>query len=214
MTTAAMTINAPTINTPDYAAAPTPATEVNKLASLPSIAQHGNIEHRFANIFESMGGKVSLCNSIKIRVNDGRYDWHPDIVAEFSDFIVIVEIKSDSCKSSMGFHHPKHKVPTYHNAMKQALLYGATYKTSKPIVCMIASNREFLAFNPKMFNASALLRNKSEDKSPSAYDLKLAKWIKRQIPFKAMKVCEVNKVVNVPEFLTYLRTKVLDPYAA
>jgi hypothetical protein len=188
--------------------------EVNKLSELPLSAQHNNIEHRFANIFESMGGKVSLCNSIKVKVNDGRFDWHPDLVAEFADFVVVVEIKSEACKSGMAFHHPSHKVPTYHNAMKQALLYGSTYKSEKPIVCMIASNREFLAFNPMMFNKSALLRNKREDVPPSAYDNKLAKWIKRQIPFKAMKVCEVSKIVNVGEFFAYLRNKVVDPYGA
>lgn len=183
------------------------AMSIHSLAAQPSVAAHTGIEVAFANFFTAMDGKVSHNN--KIPSGKGTF-WRPDAVIDFGDFQVILEISSHESSSGMAMIHnqPQNgfKTESHHNKVKQALAYASKMKMDKPTVCMVASNLEFVAFNPNTFNLKALRRNLTT--SPSNYDGKAGQWVKRQAAFKVIKKHSVESLANYTkeEFNTYLRT--------
>jgi hypothetical protein len=183
------------------------AFSLHSLAAQPTVAAHTGIEVAFANFFNAMGGKVSLNNKIP---SGKETFWRPDSVIDFGDFQVILEISSHESSSGMAFIHSQpqngFRTESHHNKVKQALAYASKMNITKPTICMVASNLEFVAFNPESFNLNALRRNLT--KVPSLYDPKAGQWVKKQKAFKVIKKQTVESLANFSkdDFITYLRT--------
>lgn len=195
------------------------------LAALPETAAHGGSEVAFANLFVGFGGKVAVENPVGpiCSKNGGGKRWTSDLVVDFGDFNVIVEVsahKSRSCQAMVGEsvvvkQTKKYGIRTYVNCrdtheskVKQALAYATVADFNKPTVCVVMSNREFLAFNPNTFKLSTLINHiRKSGKSPSQYDHKANAWVKRQEAFKLLKKQSVPSIGKCkPEtFVRYLR---------
>lgn len=189
------------------------AMSIHSLAALPPKAAHVGTEVAFANFFKAMGGNVThsvrVPSGLKDKMKNPRI-WVADAVVDFGDFQVILEISSHESTSGMAFVHPQPQADcpteTHHNKVKQALAYAAKSVLVKPTVCMVASNLEFIAFNPESFKLKAMTNYITT--APSQYDGKASQWVKKQ---KAFKVIQKQKVASLAdyskaEFISYLRT--------
>jgi hypothetical protein len=182
------------------------AMSIHSLASQPTMAAHAGIEVAFANFFSAMGANVA---HVKIPMGtDGRCAWRPDAVIDFGDFQVILEISSHESEGGMAMYQTKNGYTweTHHHKIKQALAYSSKIKMDKPTVCMVASNLEFVAFNPSTFNLKALQRNLTN--RPSQMDGKACRWVKKQAAFKVIKKHQVETLSKFDRetLIAYFRT--------
>ena len=184
---------------------------LHALANQPAKSSHSGTEAAYCNFFTSMGAKIH--QNVKIPVNQGKGFnlWCPDMVVDFGDFQVIVEVKTHI--STLGFLQKsvsKGYEYIYDNLfapVKQVLAYFAQGETMwmKPTICMAVSNLEFVIINPLKFNRKALLRNITTQ--PSGHDTQANNWVKSQKAFKALvkhNVSALNKITP-DEFKAMLR---------
>ena len=191
------------------------ALSLHSLANQPVKSSHSGTEAAYCNFFTSMGAKIH--QDVKIPNGKGvtfAY-WCPDMVVDFGDFQVIVEVKTHAgqCRNAMGFVNKEvknGKEYVYDNLegpVKQVLAYYAKGESMwmKPTICLLVSNMEFAIINPQLFNRKALLKNITQ--RPSQWDTKASAWVKKQKAFKAIvkhNVSALNKITP-DEFKAMLR---------
>jgi hypothetical protein len=189
------------------------ALSIHSLAAQADQSAHNGIEAAYANFFTAMGGKVQ--HQVKVPVvdsTDGRKMGRIDIMVDFGEFQVILEVSSHE-GSQMSFVQTTtnkitgrtYRCDSHHNKVKQVLVYASKMQFTKPTICMVASNLEFLAFNPNSFNIKKFRQQITV--APSVTDRKAASWVKNQRAFKVMKKHKVESLATFTKerFITYLR---------
>lgn len=193
------------------------ALSLHALATQPTKSAHSGTEAAYCNFFTSMG--ANICQNVKIPSGKGvtfSY-WCPDMVVDFGDFQVIVEVKTHCglSRNAMGFitksidrfSGKEYVFDNLHGPVKQVLAYYAKGESMwmKPTICLVVSNLEFVIINPQTFNRKALLKNISVQ--PSSWDGKACDWVKSQKAFKSLvkhSVSALNKITP-DEFKAMLR---------
>jgi hypothetical protein len=187
------------------------AFSLHSLAAQPEYSAHVGTEVAYANFFAAMGAdKVShnirlISKTIK---GQGNFGWRPDMVVDFGDFQVLVEISSHVSGGQMSMIQEEHghRYESHHHKVKQALAYASKVDLNKPTVCIVTSHLEFVSFNPANFNLKAMTRHITT--YPSQNDTKAANWVKKQKAFKVIKKQTVASLADYSkaEFISYLRT--------
>jgi hypothetical protein len=199
------------------------AHSICALALLPETSAHGGSEADFYNLFTGLGGKVAVEKGIGPKHGSNKGQWRADLVVDFGDFNVIVEVSSHVQRGRCGMVEEQvqvyqtkkygirtkvYRYDTHESKVKQALAYAAVADFGKPTVCVVMSNKEFLAFNPNTFKLSTLLNHiRKSGAHPSQEDVRANAWVKRQEAFKLLKkqsVADIGKC-NPDTFVRYLR---------
>lgn len=178
------------------------ALSLHSLANQPAKSAHSGTEAAYCNFFTAMGAKIHQNVKIPTKSGQGYNYWCPDMVVDFGDFQVIVEVKTHV--GPMGFlsknvtNGREYFSDNLVAPVKQVLAYFAKGETMwmKPTICMAVSNMEFVIINPLKFNRKALLRSMG-DLHPSKYDSEANQWVKKQKAFKALvkqNVSALNKI--------------------
>ena len=175
------------------------AFSLNALKSQPKRHAHVGIQTAFSNFFAAMGGLVA--NSIPNKYGEA------DMLVSFKDFDVLVEVKSHESASGMAFYSTANKsyYPTHYSAIKQVLAYCAGSTFTRPTICMVVSNLEFMAFNPNKFNLAAMEKNIT--RAPCMYDGVASRWVRKQKAFKAIGIHTVASLSDYTpnQFVDLLR---------